>query len=194
MLLIISYLVEPPCGTTSCKRPPPTSDHGSKPPKTFPVKALQLESVVKALKLKRKGTTSGGPPLLVIAVTDFSVPLNIVVPFWVANRTVEEPKKVILDRYTFLGNCPPSPPLKPTFCPRELSAKVGLGEGWVGRFPETYNGKQEDPGTRLPGTSEHFADTERPTRIFQLLSNRGLSAFFSLALYLLLTMNTYFHH
>ena len=29
------------------------------------------------------------------------------------------------------------------------------------------------------GTSEHFADTERPTRIFQLLSNRGLSAVIS---------------
>ena len=61
-------------------------------------------------------------------------------------------------------------------------------------FPETYNQKREDPGTRFLGTSEHFADTERPTRIFQLLSNRGLSAFFSSALYLLLTMNTYFHH
>ena len=49
----------------------------------------------------------------------------------------------------------------------------------MGTFPETYNGKREHPGTRLPGTPEHFADTELPTRIFQLLSNRGLSAFFS---------------
>ena len=49
----------------------------------------------------------------------------------------------------------------------------------MGSFPETYNQKRQDPGTRLPGTSEHFADTEHPTRIFQLLSNCGLSAFFS---------------
>lgn len=49
----------------------------------------------------------------------------------------------------------------------------------MGSFTETYNQKREDSGTTLPGTSEHFADPERPTRIFQLLSNRGLSAFFS---------------
>ena len=29
---------------------------------------------------------------------------------------------------------------KPTFCPKwELSDNIGLGEGWVGSFPETYN-------------------------------------------------------
>ena len=32
------------------------------------------------------------------------------------------------------------PSLKPTFCPEcEVSVAVGLGEGQVGSFPETYN-------------------------------------------------------
>ena len=44
------------------------------------------------------------------------------------------------DRHTFLGNCPPTPPRKPTLCSKwDLSVNAGLGEGWVGSFPETYN-------------------------------------------------------
>ena len=36
---------------------------------------------------------------------------------------------------------PPPPSPKPTFCPKwQISVNVGLGEGQVGSFPETYNG------------------------------------------------------
>ena len=33
------------------------------------------------------------------------------------------------DQFTFLGNCPPTPP--------HLGQNTGLGEQWVGSFPET---------------------------------------------------------
>ena len=36
------------------------------------------------------------------------------------------------------AHLPPAP--KPKFCPKwKVSVNVGLGEGWVGSFPETYN-------------------------------------------------------
>ena len=38
------------------------------------------------------------------------------------------------------GKLPPTPPPKPTLCPNwEVSVNAGLGEGWVGSFPETNN-------------------------------------------------------
>ena len=38
------------------------------------------------------------------------------------------------------GKLPTYPSPKPTFCPKwEVSVDVGLGEGWVGSFSETYN-------------------------------------------------------
>ena len=39
-----------------------------------------------------------------------------------------------------VGKLPTYPSPKPTFCPKwEVSVNVGLGEGKVGSFPETYN-------------------------------------------------------
>ena len=41
------------------------------------------------------------------------------------------------------GKLPTYSSLKPTFCPKwEVSVNVGLGEGYVGSFPETYNDPQ----------------------------------------------------
>ena len=37
------------------------------------------------------------------------------------------------------GKLPTYPSPKSTFCPeREVSVNVGSGEGWMGRFPETF--------------------------------------------------------
>ena len=59
--------------------------------------------------------------------------MNIVQDFW--------------NHYTSLGNCPPTPPLGQHFALSEnnrtqntcweVSDNVGLGEGYVGSFPET---------------------------------------------------------
>ena len=35
------------------------------------------------------------------------------------------------DQFTFLGNCPPTP--------THLGQNAGLGEGWVGSFPENWS-------------------------------------------------------
>ena len=43
------------------------------------------------------------------------------------------------DHYTFLGDCPPTLPLGQPFALIEVSIDVGLGEEWVGSFHETYN-------------------------------------------------------
>ena len=41
------------------------------------------------------------------------------------------------------GKLPTYSSLKPTFCPKwAVSVNVGLGEGYVGSFPETYNDPQ----------------------------------------------------
>ena len=53
---------------------------------------------------------------------------------------IKIPKKLC----TFLGNCQPTPPLSQHLThTSHLRQNVGLGEGWVGSFPETYN----DPKT-----------------------------------------------
>ena len=53
-------------------------------------------------------------------------------------RTGIAPLKKVRDHYTFLGNCPPTPPLSQYFAlfKWEVSVDVGLGEGLVGRFPD----------------------------------------------------------
>ena len=56
------------------------------------------------------------------------------------NLIVAEFIEIAADHYAFLRNCPPTPSPKPTFCPKwDVSVNVGLGEGYVGSFPETYN-------------------------------------------------------
>ena len=42
-----------------------------------------------------------------------------------------------MDHHTFLGDCPPTPPLSQNYF--SLGQNVGLGEGYVLSFPETYN-------------------------------------------------------
>ena len=45
-----------------------------------------------------------------------------------------------LDHYTFLGNCPHTPPQRPTLCPKwEVCVNVDLGKGKQCSFPKTYN-------------------------------------------------------
>ena len=48
----------------------------------------------------------------------------------------------VRDHYTFLGNCPATPPLwlSQHFA---LSVKVGLREGWADSLPETCNDPNE---------------------------------------------------
>ena len=50
---------------------------------------------------------------------------------------------------------------KPTFCPKwEVSVNVGLGEGKVGSFPETYNDSvsfQVDEGPNMEGATHCFS-------------------------------------
>ena len=40
--------------------------------------------------------------------------------------------------YTFLGNCPPTPPISQHFA-QVRSVNAALGKGEVGSFPEMYN-------------------------------------------------------
>ena len=48
------------------------------------------------------------------------------------------------DRYTFLRNWSLTPLLSQHFSLTEkLSVNVGLGEGYVGSFPETYNDPEQ---------------------------------------------------
>ena len=47
-----------------------------------------------------------------------------------------------MDHYTFLGDCPSDPSPKPKLTliiTSHLGQNVGLGEGYVCSFPETYN-------------------------------------------------------
>ena len=44
--------------------------------------------------------------------------------------------KTFSDHYMFLGNCPPTLFLSQHFAQSENSVNVGLGEGYVGSFPE----------------------------------------------------------
>ena len=49
-------------------------------------------------------------------------------------KTPQNPESLYVSRKLLTY---PSP--NPTFCPKwEVSVKVGLGELWVGNFPETY--------------------------------------------------------
>ena len=53
---------------------------------------------------------------------------------------LKQATKELKDQISFLGNCPPSPPL--SFIRLTLTSHLGqndgLVEGWVGSFPETY--------------------------------------------------------
>ena len=57
-----------------------------------------------------------------------------------ANRLSQKKKKDYKGSLYVSGRLPTYPSPKPTFCPKgEESVNVGLGEGQVGSFPETYN-------------------------------------------------------
>ena len=48
--------------------------------------------------------------------------------------------------WTDEGKLPTYPSPKPTFCPKwEVSVNAGLGEAWVGSFPERYNDPSAGP-------------------------------------------------
>ena len=60
-----------------------------------------------------------------------------------------------------VGKLPTYPFPKPTFCPKwEASVNVGLGEGKVGSFPETYNDSvsfQVDGGPNMEGATHCYS-------------------------------------
>ena len=69
---------------------------------------------------------------------------------------IERNFEQVQDHYTILGNCPSTPSPMPTLTLTfHLRQNVGLGEGQVGSFPETYNIHKE-PISLIIKTDQSF--------------------------------------